>query len=131
VNVPGGTARLAKVEGINVSGKTGTAENPHGEDHAWFVCFAPSEKPTIAMCVMIENIGFGGTHSAPVARQILEAYFYPERGAKILDSLENLKKGIITQPQSAGAILPLPNKNNDRIARKPNKLPVAAILPRR
>ncbi|HYF02403.1 MAG TPA: penicillin-binding protein 2 [Patescibacteria group bacterium] len=97
VNKPGGTAGRAKVPGINVSGKTGTAENPHGEDHAWFVCFAPSEKPTIAMCVMVENSGFGGTIAAPIAQKILEAYFYPDRGAVLLDSLQNIKNGIPMQ----------------------------------
>ncbi|MES2765748.1 MAG: penicillin-binding protein 2 [Bacteroidota bacterium] len=132
VNTPGGTASRAKVEGIHVSGKTGTAENPHGEDHAWFVCFAPSEKPTIAMCVMIENIGFGGSHSAPVAKQILEAYFYPERGKIILDSLENIKKGI-APPQEKAAVRPkvtAPNRASAPV-KKAAKPPVAAILPRR
>jgi penicillin-binding protein 2 len=131
VNTPGGTAGRARVEGINVSGKTGTAENPHGEDHAWFVCFAPSEKPTIAMCVMIENIGFGGSHSAPVAKQILEAYFYPERGKIILDSLENVKKGIV--PQQKAVLTPAPTRPNAPATaiKRPTKPPIAAVLPRR
>ncbi|MCS6999725.1 MAG: penicillin-binding protein 2 [Bacteroidota bacterium] len=78
-NVPGGTATNVRVEGVAVCGKTGTAQNPHGKDHSWFICYAPAENPTIAMCVMVENAGFGATRAAPIARAILDAYFHPER----------------------------------------------------
>lgn len=74
VNEPGGTARLAQVPGITICGKTGTAQNPHGEDHAVFICFAPMENPKIAIAVFIENAGFGGTWSAPIASLMLEKY---------------------------------------------------------
>jgi penicillin-binding protein 2 len=77
VNTPGGTASRARVPGIDVCGKTGTAQNPHGEDHAWFICFAPRIKPKIAMCVMVENAGTGGSISAPIAQKLLMKYFYP------------------------------------------------------
>jgi penicillin-binding protein 2 len=63
------------VEGIRVAGKTGTAQNPHGGDHAWFVCFAPYEDPELAICVMVENAGHGGTVGAPIARQLIEHYY--------------------------------------------------------
>lgn len=76
VNTPGGTASAARIGTIKVCGKTGTAQNPHGEDHAWFVCFAPMENPQIAMCVMIENAGAGGAFSAPIAKKIIEQYFH-------------------------------------------------------
>lgn len=76
VNVPGGTASIAKLSDIEVSGKTGTAQNPHGQDHAWFVCFAPLENPKIAMAVFVENAGFGGSVSAPIANKLLDAYFH-------------------------------------------------------
>ncbi len=82
VNTPGGTANNARVSGINVCGKTGTAQNPHGRDHAWFVCFAPMENPKIAICVMVENSGFGSVAAAPIAREILSAFFYPDRPRK-------------------------------------------------
>lgn len=70
----GGTARRARIEGITVCGKTGTAENPHGEDHAVFVCFAPMEDPQIAMAVYVENSGAGGRWAAPIASLLIEQY---------------------------------------------------------
>jgi penicillin-binding protein 2 len=63
---------------IQISGKTGTAQNPHGKDHALFVCFAPSDNPQIAIAVVVENIGFGGTHAAPIAKAMIEAYLKKE-----------------------------------------------------
>ncbi len=78
-NVAGGTATNVKVDGVSVCGKTGTAQNPHGRDHSWFICFAPADHPTIAMCVMVENAGFGSERAAPIARDIMDAYFHPDR----------------------------------------------------
>lgn len=78
VNAAGGTARVASIPDIEVCGKTGTAQNAHGENHAWFVCFAPKEDPVIAMCVFVENSGFGGTIAAPIARELLNAFFHPD-----------------------------------------------------
>ncbi|MCS7210733.1 MAG: penicillin-binding protein 2 [Chloroherpetonaceae bacterium] len=69
-----GTGRAAQVPGIEVAGKTGTAQNPHGEDHAWFIGFAPYDKPTIAVCVLVENAGFGGAVAAPIAGKLIEHY---------------------------------------------------------
>ena len=74
VNEPGGTARRARIDSITVCGKTGTAENPHGQDHAVFICFAPMENPKIAMAVYVENSGFGGTWAAPIASLLMEQY---------------------------------------------------------
>ena len=79
VNTPGGTAAAVKLPDVVVCGKTGTAQNPHGKDHSWFICFAPIENPQIAMCVMVENAGFGGTVAAPIAREILDLYFHPDK----------------------------------------------------
>ncbi|MDZ7293856.1 MAG: penicillin-binding transpeptidase domain-containing protein, partial [candidate division KSB1 bacterium] len=58
-----------------VAGKTGTAQNPHGDDHAWFVGFAPFAAPEVAFAVFVENGGKGGAVAAPVARRVLEVYF--------------------------------------------------------
>jgi penicillin-binding protein 2 len=69
-----GTATHIKIPDINIAGKTGTAQNPHGKDHALFVCYAPAEDPKIAIAVVIENVGFGGTYAAPVAKAMIEAY---------------------------------------------------------
>lgn len=74
VNEPGGTARLARIPGITVCGKTGTAQNPHGKDHAVFIAFAPMEDPKIAIAVYVENSGFGGTWAAPIASLCMEQY---------------------------------------------------------
>jgi penicillin-binding protein 2 len=71
----GGTGSGVAIPGINVCGKTGTAENPHGLDHSWFVCFAPRDNPKIAMCVFVENAGFGSAVAAPIAREILYKFF--------------------------------------------------------
>ena len=75
VNSPGGTGRRARLPDMVVAGKTGTAQNPHGEDHAWFVAYAPAENPRIAIAVIVENGGSGGRVAAPIAQKTLEAYF--------------------------------------------------------
>lgn len=78
-----GTAKAARVPGYEVAGKTGTAQNPHGEDHAWFVCYAPYDDPEIAVCVLIENGGHGGAEAAPVAGRILRYYFAKRDGETV------------------------------------------------
>jgi len=76
VQEPGGTASLARIKGVVSAGKTGTAENPHGEDHAWYVGFSPFDDPRIAVAIMLENSGFGGSKAAPLAGLIIEKYLY-------------------------------------------------------
>ena len=80
---PGATARIAKVPGVEVCGKTGTAENPHGDEHSVFICFAPADNPQIAVAAYIENAGFGATWAAPIASLLVEQYLHdgiaPER----------------------------------------------------
>jgi len=76
VNEPGGTGAAARVRGIVVAGKTGTAENPPHKDHAWFIGFAPMDHPKIAICVLVENAGFGGAIAAPIAGMCIEKYIY-------------------------------------------------------
>ena len=80
--IESGTGRVARIDGIAVAGKTGTAEN-YGiirgrreklEDHSWFVCFAPRENPKIAVAVIVENAGFGATWAGPMAGLIMEKY---------------------------------------------------------
>lgn len=78
VQEAGGTARLARTEGITICGKTGTAQNPHGKDHSIFIAFAPMENPKIAIAVFIENAGFGGTWAAPIASLMIEKYLKGE-----------------------------------------------------
>ncbi len=76
--VRSGTGTAAAIPGVQVAGKTGTAElrpnstNPKDSD-AWFVAFAPAQHPTVAVAVMLVGAGFGGTSAAPIARQVLQA----------------------------------------------------------
>ncbi len=72
----GGTARRARIDSLHYCGKTGTSQNPHGEDHSIFMCFAPRENPKIAMVVFVENGGKGGATSAPIASLLVEKYLY-------------------------------------------------------
>jgi penicillin-binding protein 2 len=75
---PGSTARNARINDIEVCGKTGTAENPHGNDHSIFLAFAPRENPRIAIAVYVENQGFGTTYAAPIASLMIEKYLIGE-----------------------------------------------------
>ncbi|MFC1627781.1 penicillin-binding protein 2 [Gemmatimonadota bacterium] len=72
-----GTAKNVawRAPGINVAGKTGTGQNPHGENHAWFTCFAPADDPQIVVTVLVENGGGGSAVAAPIAAAILKAWF--------------------------------------------------------
>ncbi|MFC1566730.1 penicillin-binding protein 2 [bacterium] len=70
-----GTGRASRLRGIEVGGKTGTAENPHGDDHAWFVAAAPIDNPKIVVCAFIENGGHGGSVAAPLVRRMLKTFF--------------------------------------------------------
>jgi penicillin-binding protein 2 len=76
VEEPGGTGGMARVKGVQSGGKTGTAQNPHGPDHAWYIGFAPFDHPKIAIAVLVENAGFGGSIAAPIAGQCIERYLY-------------------------------------------------------
>ncbi len=82
-----GTGRGIKMQDIQIAGKTGTAQNPHGKDHALFICFAPFENPKIAIAVVIENVGFGATYAAPIAKKLVEAYLEKDK-IKIDDKKE-------------------------------------------
>ena len=96
VNENGGTARSARLEEIVICGKTGTVQNPHGQDHSVFIAFAPKKNPKIAIAVFIENAGFGGTWAAPIASLIIEKYLTrkikdKDKEKRILDAtLSNL-----------------------------------------
>lgn len=70
----GGTGRSVQIPGIEMCGKTGTAQNPHGDDHSVFVLFAPKNDPKIAIAVLVENAGFGATYAAPIASLMTELY---------------------------------------------------------
>jgi len=70
----GGTAWVAHVDGLDICGKTGTAQNPRGADNSVFICFAPMDKPKIAIAAYVENGGFGAAYAAPIASLMVEKY---------------------------------------------------------
>ena len=77
----GGTGAGIRIPGFEIAGKTGTAQVAElgkdvgaNKDHAWFVSFAPAYKPEIAVIALVENVGFGGSHAAPAAKGVYEAY---------------------------------------------------------
>lgn len=69
--VNNGTGNAAYLSRFQVAGKTGTAENSHGDSHAWFIGFAPADNPQVVIAVIVENAGSGGSIAAPIARQVL------------------------------------------------------------
>ncbi len=71
----GGTAKRSKIPNITVCGKTGTSQNPHGDDHSIFIAFAPRQNPKIAIAVFVENAGGGGGTAAPIASLMIEKFF--------------------------------------------------------
>lgn len=76
--VLGGTCRKASFGGVEVAGKTGTAQNPHGRDHSAFMGFAPYNNPKIAICVYVENAGYGAAFGVPIGSLMMEKYLNGE-----------------------------------------------------
>jgi len=101
-----GTGGVARIEGIAVAAKTGTAEN-YGmiygkreklKDHSWFVCFAPRENPTIAVAVIVENAGFGATWAGPMAALVMEKYLRDTLSAARWKEVERIENTEIILP---------------------------------
>ena len=86
----GGTGFASRVDDIEICGKTGTAQNPHGKNHSIFIAFAPKDNPRIAIAVVIENAGFGATYAAPMATLMIEKYINREIKRK------NVEQSMIT-----------------------------------
>lgn len=87
-----GTALNARIDGINICAKTGTAQNPHGKNHSIFVAFAPRENPTIAIAVVVENAGYGSTWASPIASLMMEKYLNDTISAKRQPEIERISK---------------------------------------
>jgi penicillin-binding protein 2 len=87
----GGTASIAAVPGLDICGKTGTAQNPRGKDHSVFICFAPKDDPKIAVAAFIENGGFGATWACPLASLMVEKYLKGE--VKRADLEKRMREG--------------------------------------
>ena len=90
-----GTATSARIPGIAVCGKTGTAQNPHGEDHSIFLAFAPKENPKIAISVYVENGGFGATWAAPIASLMMEKYIRKKIAPERKDVEQRMMSGVV------------------------------------
>ena len=103
--VTGGTCRGANIPGIEVCGKTGTAENPHGKDHSAFIGFAPYHDPKVAICVYVENGGFGATYGVPIGKLMMEKYLFGE----VLDEDKALEESLSNAIVSPNNIL-MPNR---------------------
>jgi penicillin-binding protein 2 len=76
--VEAGTAAGIRDDSVRMAGKTGTAQNPHGKEHAWFAGWAPYENPQIAVCALVENAGHGSVYAAPICLKIAKGFLYPE-----------------------------------------------------
>lgn len=82
----------ADLDSIKVAGKTGTAQNPHGQDHGWFISFAPIDDPEIAIAVLVENAGYGSISAAPIASLLIEQYLTGEiNRSYVYDYVKNFK----------------------------------------
>jgi len=79
-----------ELDDIAIAGKTGTSQNPHGQNHGWFIAYAPEENPEIAIAVLLENAGYGSISAAPIAGLMFEQYFYGEvRRENVKDMMLN------------------------------------------
>jgi len=90
-----GTARLSRIEGIDLCGKTGTAQNPHGQDHSIFMSFGPKDEPKIAIAIFVENGYWGSRWAAPIASLIIEKYLTGEVKRKELE--KRMKEGSLEE----------------------------------
>ena len=91
----GGTAFGAAIPGLEVCGKTGTAQNPHGKDNSVFICFAPRENPRIAVAAYLENAGFGATWACPIASLMIEKYLTGSIREERLPLEDRMKKTVL------------------------------------
>lgn len=104
-----GTGRSVQIPGIEMCGKTGTAQNPHGEDHSVFVLFAPKDDPKIAIAVLVENAGFGATYAAPIASLMVEQYLTGKVERK--DMEQRMLDANLIYVDESGVQKPKPAKN--------------------
>lgn len=100
VTLSGGTAGYI-FEGFNaqIAGKTSTAENPHGDDHGWFVAYGPYDNPTVAIAVVVEQGGYGSDSAAPIARKIMEAAFGLPESRDAADDLAEQEAASVNPPK--------------------------------
>lgn len=97
-----GTARRLRNKHYSIGGKTGTAQNPHGENHSWFIGVAPLEAPEIVVAALIENAGHGSDVAAPMVAKIIEAYMLKKVGRKQLLLAEEADTNVVVPTSGAG-----------------------------
>ncbi|WP_195374214.1 MULTISPECIES: penicillin-binding protein 2 [Parabacteroides] len=95
--VLGGTCWAAAIPGIEVCGKTGTAENPHGKDHSAFIGFAPYKDPKVAICVYVQNGGFGAAFGVPIGKLMMELYLKGEIAPEDKALEERMINSVVTE----------------------------------
>ena len=122
-----GTARIAQVPGVSVCGKTGTSQNPHGDDHSVFFAFAPKDDPKIAIAVYVENAGWGASYAAPIAGLMIEKMLNDTIATERLPIEERMVNANLTAKILA-------NRAQEKIQAKlpvptPDSLPDPAKLP--
>ena len=86
---------------IEVCGKTGTSENPHGKDHSIFMGFAPYQKPKVAIAVFVENGGFGATYAVPIGKLMMEKYLKGEISEENKATEEYIMNAVLSLPNNA------------------------------
>ncbi|QXU42487.1 penicillin-binding protein 2 [Pedobacter sp. D749] len=112
VNSPWGTAKESQIPNIVMCGKTGTVQNPHGKNHSVFIGFAPMDNPKIAIAVIVENGGFGGSYAAPISSFMVEKY--------LTDSIKPRSNGYTVKAFSETNLLPALIDKTKKV--KPTKL---------
>jgi penicillin-binding protein 2 len=99
--VIGGTCHAANVQGLDICGKTGTAQNPHGQDHSIFMGFAPKDDPKVAIFIIVENGKWGATFGVPMGRLMIEKYLLGEIPASDIDLENRMAKAKVQTRQTA------------------------------
>ncbi|MBE5318351.1 penicillin-binding protein 2 [Pedobacter sp. MR2016-19] len=112
VNSSWGTAKESQIPNIVMCGKTGTVQNPHGKNHSVFIGFAPMDNPKIAIAVIVENGGFGGSYAAPISSFMVEKY--------LTDSIKPRSNGYTVKAFSETNLLPALIDKTKKV--KPTKL---------
>ncbi|RZM13622.1 MAG: penicillin-binding protein 2, partial [Pedobacter sp.] len=111
VNAPWGTAIASRIDGIVMCGKTGTVQNPRGKNHSVFIGFAPRDNPKIAIAVIVENAGYGGSYAAPIASYLTEKY--------LKDSITSPSRRAEVEWMKNQVVLPTPPKPKIKLKTTP------------
>lgn len=114
-----GTAARTGIDGIEICGKTGTVQNPHGKNHAVFLCFAPKDNPKIAIACIVENAGFGATWAAPVATLMIEKYLKRDTVSSKPEMEERIMKAyLLKTPKSKDSTEKKENQDDEEIKKQ-------------